>query len=79
MYNPTNLLLSIEDATWIGLKLKSIIRLLKKAPAGGTYLQLQKEFPGVGDNLEAILELAIALELIEDDYDGDVRIYKLSR
>lgn len=71
--------LSIEDATWIGLKLKSIIRLLKKAPAGGTIAQLREKFPTTdSDNLEAILELAIALELIKDDYEGDARIYKLN-
>ncbi len=70
--------LSIEDAQFIGLKLKSIIRLLRKAPAGGTITQLREKFPTDSDNLEAILELAIALELIKDDYDGDARIYKLN-
>lgn len=78
MYNPTNLVISVDDATWIGLKLKSILRYLRKRPAGATYAQLLKEFSAAGDNLEAILELAIALEIIEDEYEGDVRYYKLS-
>ncbi len=53
-------------------------KLNKKFPAGCSERSLCKEFgvDRVGNNLDAILELAVALDLISEEYEGDERIFK---
>ncbi|MBG1259645.1 hypothetical protein [Nostoc commune] len=68
-------MLNLEDAQRIGLQLKSILRFIAKRPAGCTVPQLEREFPD--RDIEILLELAIAIDLIKDDYDGDIQVFKI--
>lgn len=68
-----------EVAQKYGLWLKLLLAHLRKFPAGRTTAELRDEFPisRVGNNLGAILELALAAELIEECYNGNTIYYKI--
>lgn len=73
------MIFTIEDAQYIGLRLKAILSFLKKHPHGCTIAHLEREFTieRVGNNLSSILELGIASGLITDDWVGDEQIFKV--
>lgn len=66
-----------EEAQRYGLLLKRFLNHLRKFPAGRTDAQLRVDSP-VSD-IGAIIELALAAELIEEGYDGDTPYYKALR
>jgi hypothetical protein len=75
------MLFTLEDAQYIGLKLKAVLKYISKCPAGATITQLEKEFPvsRVGNHFSSILELAVAADLLKDEWEGNVQVFRIKK
>jgi hypothetical protein len=68
-----------EDYQNIGLQLKRLLRRLNKFPAGRSAFLLKTDLCMSIDEIQGLIELALAADLISEHFDGDETFYKSSQ